>query len=63
LVIDDQTGKITHIVMREGHLWGRKEVIIPAGAIRDTNGEKVFVNLSKKQMEELPAFPLSRRWN
>ena len=29
-VVNPENGHITHLVMREGHLWGQKDVIIPA---------------------------------
>jgi sporulation protein YlmC with PRC-barrel domain len=62
LVLSNTNKKITHLVMREGHLWGRKEVVIPVSAIKKVNGDKVFLNLNKNQIEKLPAFPVKRRW-
>ena len=62
LVINNKTKKITHLVMREGHLWGRKEVVIPVSAIDKVNEEIVSLKLSKDQIEKLPAFPVMRRW-
>ncbi len=62
LVINDKTKRITHLVMREGHLWGRKEVVIPVSAIQKVNEEIVSLNLDKDQIEKLPVFPLKRRW-
>ncbi len=62
LVINNTTKNITHLVMREGHLWGRKEVVIPVSAIEKVNEETVSLKLSKDQIEKLPAFPVKRRW-
>jgi sporulation protein YlmC with PRC-barrel domain len=61
-VVNPKNGHITHLVMREGHLWGQKDVIIPVSALGDTQGEVVFLKLNKQQIESLPAFPLHRRW-
>ena len=63
LVIDPETGHITHVVMREGHLWGKKDVIIPVSAIGDTHDDTVYLDLDKQQIDGLPTFPLHRRWS
>jgi hypothetical protein len=45
---------VTHVLLAEGHLWGRKEVAIPASAVTKVeNG--IWLNLTKKQVEDLPA--------
>ena len=64
-VVHPDTGHITHLVMREGHLWGKKDVIIPLSALKpmgDAYEDTVFLNLDKHQIESLPTFPLTRRW-
>ncbi len=61
-VVDPENSHITHMVMREGHLWGKKEVIIPFSAIEDSVEDTVYLKLNKKQVEALPTFPLHRRW-
>lgn len=63
-VVNPQNGHITHLVMREGHLWGKKDVIIPLSAMTgDTNEDSVFLKLDKQQIESLPVFPVHRRWS
>jgi hypothetical protein len=44
---------VTHVLLREGHLWGRKEVAIPISAVTGAE-EGIRVNLTKKQVEDLP---------
>jgi sporulation protein YlmC with PRC-barrel domain len=61
-VVNPENGHITHLVMREGHLWGQKDVIIPLSAMGETREDTVFLKLDKHQIESLPTFPLSRRW-
>jgi hypothetical protein len=62
-VVNPENGHITHLVMREGHLWGQKDVIIPLSAMGDTREGTVFLKLDKQQIESLPTFPVHRRWS
>jgi sporulation protein YlmC with PRC-barrel domain len=62
-VVNPENCHITHLVMREGHLWGQKDVIIPISAMGKTRGDIVFLKLDKHQVEGLPTFPLHRRWS
>lgn len=58
LVIDPGDYHVTHVILQEGHVWGRKQVAIPIGAAnRATDG--VRVDLTKDQIEALP--PVSVR--
>jgi sporulation protein YlmC with PRC-barrel domain len=51
--IDPDDHRVTHVLLAEGHLWGRKEVAIPASAVTKVeNG--IWLNLTKKQVEDLP---------
>jgi sporulation protein YlmC with PRC-barrel domain len=60
-LINPDTGNITHLVMREGHLWGQKDVSIPVSDIRETRGNTVFLKLDKLQVEALPTIPVHRK--
>jgi hypothetical protein len=62
-VVNAKNGNITHLVMREGHLWGQKDVIIPLSALGDTRKDTIFLKLDKHQIESLPTFPVIRRWS
>ena len=62
-VVNPESGHITYLVMREGHLWGAKNVIIPLSAMEDTGDDTVFLNIDKHQIESLPTFPVNRRWS
>jgi sporulation protein YlmC with PRC-barrel domain len=48
---DDQ--QVTHVLLGEGHLWGRKEVAIPLSAVAGTE-DGIRLNITKKQVEDLP---------
>jgi len=53
---------ITHLVMREGHMWGQKDVTIPVGAIDHYENNTVYLKLNKKDIEKLPSLPVRRTW-
>jgi hypothetical protein len=55
--VDPVHHEVTHILLKEGHLWGRKEVAIPVSAVASLDAG-IQLNLTKKQVEELP--PLSQ---
>jgi hypothetical protein len=48
-------GQITHLVMREGHLWAPKEVTIPVAEIDRIEADHVHLKLDKHGVEALPA--------
>ena len=58
LVVDSGGGRVTHVLLQEGHLWGRKQVAIPIDEV-ETIDEGITVNLSKHEIEALPAVGVS----
>jgi hypothetical protein len=52
--IDPSSGRVTHVLLGEGHLWGRKEVAIPFDKITGLD-QGIRLSLSKKQVQDLPA--------
>jgi uncharacterized membrane protein/sporulation protein YlmC with PRC-barrel domain len=62
LVIDEEEGRVTHIVLQEGHLFGKKEVTLPLSAIDRVVEDTVYLKLDKKAVEQLPAIPLKRSY-
>jgi sporulation protein YlmC with PRC-barrel domain len=58
LVVDPEGGRVTHVLLQEGHLWGRKQVAIPADVIERIDDE-IRVRLSKHDIEALPAVELT----
>jgi hypothetical protein len=59
-LIDPGNDVITHLVMREGHLWGQKDVTIPVSQIDHYQGNTVYLKLKKQAIEQLPALPVRR---
>ena len=56
----DADQHITHFVLERGHLWGRKEVTIPIGAVSRVEDDAVHVALSKDEVGALPAVRVGR---
>lgn len=53
LVIDPGNGHVTHVLLQEGHLWGRKEVAIPIGAVDNTR-DGIKLKIRKQEVQDLP---------
>jgi hypothetical protein len=53
LVVDGADHHVTHVLLQEGHLWGRKEVAIPIGAVVGID-DGIRLNLTKREIEDLP---------
>jgi sporulation protein YlmC with PRC-barrel domain len=53
LLVDPDDHRVTHVLLEEGHLWGRKKVSIPVSAVTGVeNG--IQLSLTKRQVEDLP---------
>ncbi len=61
-LVDRETEHITHLVLREGHLWGQKDVLVPVSEIGQVDEDRVYLTLSKEEVASLPAIPV-RRWH
>src|SRR5215510_11618953 len=53
LVIDARNHHVTHVLLQEGHLWGRKEVAIPISAVTGAD-DGIRLNLTRDQVRDLP---------
>jgi sporulation protein YlmC with PRC-barrel domain len=53
LVIDPDSHRVTHVLLQEGHLWGRKEVAIPISAVTGVD-DGIRLNITKQQVQDLP---------
>jgi sporulation protein YlmC with PRC-barrel domain len=53
LVVDPSDRHVTHFLLEEGHLWGKKRVAIPIGAVKDVV-DGVTLSLTKDQVRDLP---------
>jgi hypothetical protein len=56
-LIDPVDRHITHLVLHQGHLWGQRDVTIPASAIERIAEDVVYLKLDKRGIESLPGTP------
>jgi sporulation protein YlmC with PRC-barrel domain len=52
-VVDPADQKVTHVLLKEGHLWGRRQVAIPISAVASVDAG-IRLNITKEQVEDLP---------
>ena len=52
-LVDPQDQHITHLVLEEGHLWGKKELTIPMSAIKQMDEEYIYLNIDKATVKSL----------
>lgn len=63
LLTEPGSGTLTHVVLREGHLWGRLEVTVPAAEIARFGADAVRLRLTKRAIAALPAVPVRSWWH
>jgi sporulation protein YlmC with PRC-barrel domain len=56
----DRDEHITHLVLERGHLWGRREVTIPIGAVAKVETDDVMLSLTRDQVGSLPEVAVQR---
>ena len=59
-LVNPSNDQISHLVMREGHLWGQKDVTIPVSQIDHYQDNTVYLKLNKQDIEKLPSIPVRR---
>jgi hypothetical protein len=52
-LVDPADHKVTHVLLKEGHLWGHKQVAIPVSAVASVDAG-IRLSITKKQVEDLP---------
>jgi hypothetical protein len=60
-LLDPVTAHVSHLVMREGHLWGQRDVTIPVSEIDRLGENAIYLKLSKDQVGALPSTPIAMR--
>jgi sporulation protein YlmC with PRC-barrel domain len=61
LVIDPKDHHVTHVLLQQGHLWGKKEIAIPISAVKDVAADGLRLNLTKDEVRDLPPVDLAHR--
>jgi sporulation protein YlmC with PRC-barrel domain len=59
LVIDPKDHHVTHFLLEQGHLWGKREITIPIGAVKDVAVDGVQLNLTRDEVRDLPPVDLA----
>lgn len=59
LAVEPDTGHVTHVLLDEGHLWGKKTVGIPISAVESVR-DGIHLNLTKDEIRDLPEIELGR---
>jgi hypothetical protein len=59
LVIDPSDHHVTHVLLDEGHLWGKKQVAIPITAVTRVD-LGIQLNLTKDEVGDLPPVEVDR---
>jgi sporulation protein YlmC with PRC-barrel domain len=55
LVVDLKSRHVTHVLLQEGHLWGKKEVAIPIRAVASVDKDDgIHLSITKQQVQDLP---------
>lgn len=57
-LVEPASGHITHMIMREGHIWDQKEVTIPTSEIDHVEDNIVYLSVSKDDISALPTIPV-----
>lgn len=61
LRVDPETGAITHLVLRTGHLWGKKDVTIPLDLADRVADGTVYLKIDKHAIGALPSIPAPKK--
>jgi len=61
-LVDPTTRRITHLVLRQGHLWSQRDVMVPVSEIESAQENMILLRLDKHAVALLPSIPI-RRWH
>ncbi len=57
-VVDPSDSHVTHVLLDEGHLWGKKRVAIPIATVVKVD-DGVRLSVTKNQVRDLPAVEIA----
>jgi hypothetical protein len=60
-IVSPEDHYISHLVLKEGHLWGKKLVTIPVSELDHVEADQVFLKLDKQAIEKMPTIPLRKQ--
>ncbi len=53
--VEPGSGRITYMIIRRGHLWGRRDFLVPAAQIDRIEDQTVFLKIDKDHVRALPS--------
>jgi sporulation protein YlmC with PRC-barrel domain len=59
-LVDPVDGRITHLVLTEGHPWDRRDVTIPVESVASIQRDRIELQLSRAEVGQLPALRIQR---
>lgn len=62
-LVDESGHHVTHLILREGHVLGKRDVFIPVSEIESINEADLHLKLDKRNVEKLPTIPVRRLWS
>lgn len=62
LIVDEVNEFISHIVMRTGHIFGTKEVVVPNINIVSFDKSAVVLSIDEDEIDSLPEVIIKRAW-
>jgi hypothetical protein len=54
LIVQPGGHQVTHLLLEQGHMWGRREVAVPVGAVTKFGTLLIHLSLTKHQVKDLP---------
>ncbi len=60
LLINTNNMQVTHLVLRERHIFGHREITIPVSQIKHVDEDTIYLKLDQQSVDELPTTPVQR---
>jgi sporulation protein YlmC with PRC-barrel domain len=60
-IINSENNYITHLILLEGHLWGKRAVTIPISEIDQIGQDTVYLKMDKETVKSLPQVKTNRK--
>jgi len=60
LLVDSNNMQVTHLILLERHLLGKREITIPVSQIDHVDEASIYLKLDRHGVEELPTTPIQR---
>lgn len=60
LLVNPETMHVTHLVLRDRHIFSRKDITIPISQIDRADEDNIYLKLDRHSVEGLPTTPIQR---